>query len=89
MALIGSAPALRCLCGSTLLVGKDVQPLQSVKPIRIVVSTVLDESRCGHKTSVWVWDVFMACVDFWGSVWLCAWATADGGSGSSTVVFSK
>jgi hypothetical protein len=43
----------------------------------------------GHKTSVWVWDVFMACVDFWGSVWLCAWATADGGSGSSTVVFSK
>jgi hypothetical protein len=41
-------------CGGTLLVGKDVQPLQSVKPIRIVVSTVLDESRCGHKTSVWV-----------------------------------
>jgi hypothetical protein len=35
-------------------VGKDVQPLQSVKPIRIVMSTVLDESRCGHKTSVWV-----------------------------------
>jgi hypothetical protein len=23
------------------------------------------------------------------SVWLCAWATADGESGSSTVVFSK
>jgi hypothetical protein len=42
-----------------LLVGKDVQPLQSVKPIRIVVSTVLDKSRCGHKTSVWVWDVSM------------------------------
>jgi hypothetical protein len=58
MALIGSALALRCLCGGTLLVGKDVQPLQSVKPIRIAVSTVLDESRCGHKTSVWVWDVF-------------------------------
>jgi hypothetical protein len=54
MALIGFAPALRCSCGSTLLVGKDVQPLQSVKPIRIVVSTVLDESWCGHKTSVWV-----------------------------------
>jgi hypothetical protein len=36
-------------CGDTLLVGKDVQPLQSVKPIRIAVSTVLDESRCGHK----------------------------------------
>jgi hypothetical protein len=35
-------------------VGKDVQPLQSVKPIRIAVSTVLDESRCGHKTSNWV-----------------------------------
>jgi hypothetical protein len=53
MALLGSAPALRCSRGGTLLVGKDVQPLQSVKPIRIVVSTVLDESRCGHKTSVW------------------------------------
>jgi hypothetical protein len=51
MALIGSAPALRCSCGGTLLVGKDVQPLQSVKPIRIAVSTVLDESWCGHKTS--------------------------------------
>jgi hypothetical protein len=57
MALIGSAPTLRCSCCGTLLVSKDVQPLQSVKPIRIVVSTVLDESRCGHKTSVWVWDV--------------------------------
>jgi hypothetical protein len=52
MALIGSAPALRCSCGGTLLVGKDVQPPQSVKPIRIAVFTVLDESRCGHKTSV-------------------------------------
>jgi hypothetical protein len=52
MALIGFAPALRCSCGGTLLVGKDVQPLQSVKPIRIVVYTVLDESRCDHKTSV-------------------------------------
>jgi hypothetical protein len=49
MTLIGSAPALRCPCDGTLLVGKDVQPLQSVKPIRIAVSTVLDESRCGHK----------------------------------------
>jgi hypothetical protein len=58
MALIGSAPALRCSFGGTLLVGKDVQPLQSVKPIRIAVSTVLDESRCGHKASVWVWDEF-------------------------------
>jgi hypothetical protein len=57
MALIGSAPTLRFSCGSTLLVGKDVQPLQSVNPIRIAVSTVLDESQCGHKTSVWVWDV--------------------------------
>jgi hypothetical protein len=53
MALIGSGPTLRCSCGGTLLVGKDVQLLQSVKPIRIAVSTVLDESRCGHKTSVW------------------------------------
>jgi hypothetical protein len=49
MDLIGSALALRCLCGGTLLVGKDVQPLQSVKPIRIAVSTVLDELQCGHK----------------------------------------
>jgi hypothetical protein len=57
MALIGSAPALRCSCGGTILVGKDVQHLQSEKPIRIVVSMVLDESRCGRKTSVWVWDV--------------------------------
>jgi hypothetical protein len=56
MALIGSALALRCSCGGTLLVGNDVQPLQSIKPIRIVVSTVLDESRCGHKASVWVGD---------------------------------
>jgi hypothetical protein len=48
MALIGSALALRCSCGGTLLVGKVVQPLQSVKPIRIAVSTVLDESWCGH-----------------------------------------
>jgi hypothetical protein len=31
MALLGSTPALRCSCGGTLLVGKDVQPLQSVK----------------------------------------------------------
>jgi hypothetical protein len=56
MALIGSAPVLRCSCGGTLLMGKDVQPLQSVKPIRIAVSMVFDESRCGHKASVWVWD---------------------------------
>jgi hypothetical protein len=49
MALIESAPALRCPCGGTLLVGKVVQPLQSVKPIRIAVSTVLDETQCGPK----------------------------------------
>jgi hypothetical protein len=49
MALIGSTRAIRCPCDGTLLVGKDVQPMQSVKPIRIAVSTVLDESRCGHK----------------------------------------
>jgi hypothetical protein len=30
------------VCG-TLLVGKDVQPLQSVKPFRIATSMVLDE----------------------------------------------
>jgi hypothetical protein len=59
MAFLGSALALRCSCGGTLLVRKDVQPLQSVKPIRIAISTVLDESRSGHKTSVWVWGVFM------------------------------
>jgi hypothetical protein len=49
MTLIGSAPTLRCSCGGTLLVGKDVQPLQSENPIRIAVSTVLDEPWCGHK----------------------------------------
>jgi hypothetical protein len=89
MALIGSAPTLRCSCGGTLFVGKDVQPLQSVKPIRIAVSTVLDESRCGHKASVWVWDDFHGVSYFWKSVWLCAWATADGESGSPQLVFSK
>jgi hypothetical protein len=52
MPFIGSAPTLRCSWGGTLLVSKDVQSLQSVKPIRIAVSTVLDKSRCGHKTSV-------------------------------------
>jgi hypothetical protein len=71
MALIGSAPALRCSCGGTLLVGKDVQPLQSVKPIRIAVSTVLDESRCGHKTRVWVCDVFLGVSCFSGKVCGC------------------
>jgi hypothetical protein len=53
MTLIGSAPALRCSCGGTLLVGKDVQPLQSVKPIRIAVSTVLTSHGVVTKTSVW------------------------------------
>jgi hypothetical protein len=89
MALIGSAPALRCPSGSTLLVGKDVQPLQSVKPIRIAVSTVLDESRVVTKTSVWGWEVSWCKLSFGLNVWLCAWATADGESGSSTVVFLK
>jgi hypothetical protein len=89
MALIGSAPTRRCSCGGTLLVGKDVQHLQSVKPIRIAVSTVLDESWCGHKTSVWVGDGFHGMSGFLGSVWLCAWATANGESGSPKVVFSK
>jgi hypothetical protein len=89
MALIGSAPALRCSCGGTLLVGKDVQSLQSVKPIRIVVSMVLDESRCSHKTSVWDLGCCHGVRCFPVSVWLCAWATADGESGSSTVVSLK
>jgi hypothetical protein len=64
MALIGSVPTLRFLCGGTLLMGKVVQPLQSVKPIRIAMSSVLDESRCGHKTSVWVWDDFHGASSF-------------------------
>jgi hypothetical protein len=46
------------VCG-TLLVGKDVQPLQSEKPIRIVMSMVLDELRFGHITSVCGMDHFM------------------------------
>jgi hypothetical protein len=82
MALIGSAPALRCSCGGTLLVGKDVQPLQSVEPIQIAVSTVLDESRCGHKTSVWVWDVFMARV---GSGIVCGCVPGQLRTGSPVV----
>jgi hypothetical protein len=87
MALIGSAPTLRCSGGGTILVCKDVQPLQSVKPIRIAVSTVLDKSQCGHKTSVWVGDGFHGVSGFLGSVWLCAWATTNGESGSSQLVF--
>jgi hypothetical protein len=55
MALIGSAPALRCPCDGTLLMGKDVQPLQSVKPIRIAVSTWYWTSHgVVTKTSDWV-----------------------------------
>jgi hypothetical protein len=60
MALIGSVLALRCPCDGTLLVGKDVQHLQSVKPIRIAVSTALDESRCGHKKLVFGLGCFLA-----------------------------
>jgi hypothetical protein len=53
MALIGSAPALRCPCDGTLLVGKDVQPLcqtysnsrvHGIGRVTVVVT----------KTSVWV-----------------------------------
>jgi hypothetical protein len=77
-------------CGGTLLVGKDVQPLQSVKPIRIAVSTVLDESWCGHKTRIWRFGMFSWCELFSGKVCGCVpGATADGESGSSTVDFSK
>jgi hypothetical protein len=72
MALIGSVLTLRCSCGDTLLVGKDVQPLQSVKPIRIAVSTLLDESWCGHKTSVWVGMFSWRELFFWERVRLCA-----------------
>jgi hypothetical protein len=43
----------------TLLVGKDVQPLQSVKPIRIAMSMVLDDLRFGHVASVCGMDDFM------------------------------
>jgi hypothetical protein len=89
MALIGSAPALRCLCGGTLLVGKDVQPLQSVKPIRIAVSTVLDESRCDHKTSVWVWDGFHGVSSFSGVACGCVPGLLWTGFGSSPISFSK
>jgi hypothetical protein len=41
------------------------------------------------KTSVWVGGGFHGMSGFPGSVWLCAWATADEESGSPTVVFSK
>jgi hypothetical protein len=46
------------VCG-TLLVGKDVQPLQSVKPIRIAMSMVLNELWFGHIASVCGKDDFM------------------------------
>jgi hypothetical protein len=46
------------ICG-ILLVGKDVQPLQSVKPIRIAKSMVLDELWFGHIASVCGKDDFM------------------------------
>jgi hypothetical protein len=35
------------------------------------------------------WEVSWRELSFGLSVWLCAWATADGESGSSTVVFLK
>jgi hypothetical protein len=57
MALIGSAPTPRCSCGGTLLVGKDVQPLQSVKPISHGVVT---------KTSVWGLGCFLGVSCFPG-----------------------
>jgi hypothetical protein len=44
---------------SILLVGKDVQPLQSVKPFRIAMSMVLDELWFGHIASVCGKDDFM------------------------------
>jgi hypothetical protein len=40
------------VCG-TLLMGKDVQPLQSVKLIRIAMSMVLVELWFGHIASVY------------------------------------
>jgi hypothetical protein len=43
----------------TLLMGKDVQPLQSVKPIRIAMSMVLDELWFGNIDSVCGKDDFM------------------------------
>jgi hypothetical protein len=46
------------ICG-TLLVGKDIQPLQSVKPIRIAIFMVLYELRFGHIASVCGMDHFM------------------------------
>jgi hypothetical protein len=46
------------VCG-TLLVEKDVQPLQSAKPIRIAMSMVLDELWFGNIASVCGKDDFM------------------------------
>ena len=50
MALLGFAPKLRWSCCDTPLVGKSCTPLQSIKPIRIAVPTVLGELRFGHTT---------------------------------------
>jgi type IV secretory pathway TrbD component len=41
------------------------------------------------KTSVWVGMLSWCELAFGLSVWMCAWATADGESSSSTVVFLK
>jgi hypothetical protein len=41
------------------------------------------------KTSVWVGEVSWLELSFGLRVCLCDWATADGESGSSTVVFLK
>jgi hypothetical protein len=54
------------------------------------MSTVINESQCGHKASDWVWDDFHSLSQFLEKgVWLCAWATADGESGGPQQVFSK
>ena len=51
MALLGSAPTLRCSSCGTPLVGK-LHTSAELKSIRIAVPTVLGELRFGHTTSV-------------------------------------
>src|SRR6185503_16522286 len=65
MAMSGSTPTLRYSCCGTRLWVK-LHTSAELKPIRIVVPTVLGELRCGHITSVYCemgWrELFWKCV---------------------------
>jgi hypothetical protein len=54
-----------------------------LKPIRIAVPTVLGKLRCGHITSVSLWEWMGWCELFGRCPAVVPCATADGESGSS------